>query len=887
MAALESEDGMCDVTMKPKLLRSLLREYVPDERHPFTNPSELSYVVSAVKTHKLLYEWVPQPVKQDLVEAWKSAVDSWVHRLLTLASSNLPDKCWAGICLLGLTSQECCPDRFLTSYAVWFDKLLSCIQLPDVSNFVKAASCASLSDMLTRQLFHCLVMEICALKSEATTYNLLKISLMSGYFALYFNFVASQLTKFCSVSPWLGGFSSAKKDGNSHSAKIIQPTLKLLIEESSADVLVEAAIVSKIMSGICCASVLRKLAYGLSLLPKARGDEDSWCLMMDKIMLHINSQLTDAFQGLEEEARSTQIMRALLPSGKEPPPPLGGLDISEQTSDLSTRRPERMLGSGVSTLMQCCCDMLHSFYPVMVKVPVSGLVALAGRVLAVDGSLSPSSYSFMSTLKQEFIFSEIPLLQLHSLEILAALVKVLRSQLLPHAAGIVQLLVDYLRTSKFSDLKIKAYSIIKVLVMAMGIGTAIHISQDIVNNVYVDLEFFHGKKDGKGAGTQTMVHPELLTGSQQRKRKHAFMARATQEQPAHDHLGVENPHNSAPISLKIAALETLEALLTVGGSMRSERWRENVDHLLISVATNACKGGWSSEEKKIFLSGDSLPTWTDFQLAALRALLASLLSPGRTRPSHLALALHLFHRGGVQEASTKISEYCGHALLALEVLIHPRALPLIDSTSNEYNFPTHKKWRDTTRPSGDGQISTYHIRNSTSEPESEDDDDLDENWLRNNNEMDNTQITESRRPHSLDGPSSVEVATTNLVSGENDVIMSDGGVNMPESGDLEINITEQRTTIDDGGGVGPTCGRESAELELVSREAKFVENEVVVKSDVISKVGSTTGHEVVEDKNDERVTIVERISTMFALENELSDGDASLPDIVDGDPDSD
>ncbi|CAA0824299.1 Unknown protein [Striga hermonthica] len=880
MAALQSEDGMCDVAMKPKLLRSLLREYVPDERHPFTNPSELSYVVSTVKTHKLLYEWVPQPVKQDLVEAWKSAVDSWVHRLLTLASSNLPDKCWAGICLLGLTSQECCPDRFLTSYAAWFDKLLSCIQLPDVSNFVKVASCASLSDMFTR----------------------------------------------------LGGFSNAKKDGNSHSTKVIQPTLKLLIEESSADVLegaicllctmanffplsvhrhynsVEAAIVSKIISGKCCASVLRvrisiryhiiihtqqhmcsflfilqKLAYGLSLLPKARGDEDSWCLMMDKIMLHINSQLTDVFQGLEEEARSTQIMRALLPSGKEHPPPLGGLDISERTSDLSSRRPERMLGSGVSTLMQCCCDMLQSFYPVMVKVPVSGLVVLAGRVLAVDGSLSPSSYSFMSTLKQEFIFSEIPLLQLHSLEILAALVKVLSSQLLPHAAGIVQLLVDLLRTSKFPDLKIKAYSILKVLVMAMGIGTAIHISQDIVNNVCIDLEFFHGKKDGKGAGTQTMVHPELLTGSQQRKRKHAFMARAAQEQLAHDHLEVENLHSSAPISLNIAALETLEALLTVGGSMRSERWRENVDHLLISVATNACKGGWSSEEKKIFLSGDPLPTWTDFQLAALRALLASLLSPGRTRPSHLALALHLFHRGGMQEAGTKISEYCGHALLALEVLIHPRALPLIDSSSNEYNFLTHKRWQDTTRPSGDGQISTYHIGNSASEPESEEDD-LDENWLRNNNEMD-TQITESQMPRSLDEPPSVEVATTNF--GKNDVIMSGGDVNMPESGDLKINITEQRTTIDDGGGVGPTCGRGSAEIESVSREVKFVENEVVVKSDLISKAGSTTGQEVVEDKNDERAIIVERISTMFALGHELSDGDGPLPDIVDGDPDSD
>lgn len=71
----------------------------------------------------------------------------------------------------------------------------------------------------------------------------------------------------------------------------------------------------------------------------------------------------------------------------------------------------------------------------------------------------------------------------------------------------------------------------------------------------------------------------------------------------------------------------------------------NVDHLLITVATYACKGGLSKEERKIILSGDPKSIWADFQLAALRALLASLLSPGRVRPSHLALGLELFRRG--------------------------------------------------------------------------------------------------------------------------------------------------------------------------------------------------------------------------------------------------
>ncbi|KAL6494296.1 hypothetical protein OROGR_031096 [Orobanche gracilis] len=856
---MSASEGMYDVALKPKLLRSLLREYVPDERHTFSNPSEMSYVVATVKTHKLLSEWTTQPVEQDLVVAWKSAVDAWVHRLLTLASSNLPDKCWAGICLLGLACQECSSERFLTSYAGWLDKLLSRVQPPEVSNFVKAASCASLSDLITR----------------------------------------------------LSGFSNAKKDGTSHAAKVIQPALKLLNGDSSAVVLeqaicllctminffplsvnrhydsVEAAVVSKIMSGKCSASVMKKLAYGLALLPKSRVNEDSWSLMMDKILLNINSLLNEAFQGLEEEARSTQTMRVLLPSGKEPPPPLGGLAMSEQTLDLSTRRPERLLGSGISTLMQCCCHMLTSSYPVMVPVPVCSLIALAGRVLMVDGSPSLSSYSSMTTLKQEFICSEIPIMHLHSLDIIAAVVKVLSSLLLPHVAGIVQLLQDYLWTCKIPDLKIKAYSILKVLLMSMGIGTAVHISQDIVNNVCIDLD----EKDGRSSGSQSKVHQEL-SKSRKRKRKHSFMAMPSEGHPDHDDLEVEKSHNLTPISVKIAALEVLEALLTTGGSMKSESWRGNVDHLLITVATNASRGGWSVEENNFFLSGEPIPTWIDFQLAALRALLASLLSPGRTRPSHLALGLELFHRVGMQETGTKISKYCGHALLSLEVLIHPRALPLLDSSDNDYKVLNHKS-----------HGATYHagrIGEVPDDPESEDDD-LNEKWLGNDDDEMETQIAERQNhPENARNPplvefSSVKVLSSNLMSQQNEATVLTSGPKDKSMADIDVSMSESLdsgniTNVTTGAGDGGISARSvGGAPEGVRLESPLVEDDVTVKSDVISEVSkgsaSTPGGQVSGNKDDECSTIVERISAIIGFDNELPDD--SLPDIVDADPDSD
>jgi len=40
-----------------------------------------------------------------------------------------PDKRWAGISLLGVTCEECSSDRFEESYTVWFQKLLTSLQV--------------------------------------------------------------------------------------------------------------------------------------------------------------------------------------------------------------------------------------------------------------------------------------------------------------------------------------------------------------------------------------------------------------------------------------------------------------------------------------------------------------------------------------------------------------------------------------------------------------------------------------------------------------------------------------------------------------------------------------------------------------------------------------
>ncbi|KAJ8557613.1 hypothetical protein K7X08_003238 [Anisodus acutangulus] len=696
-------ENMYDVALKPRLLGSLLKEYVPDLKHQFRNPSVLSYVVSAIKTHHLLSE------------SDEKLFDSWINRVVALASSDTPDKCWAGICLLGVTCQECSRERFLASYAAWFNKLLLHLQSPADSHFVKVATCASLSDLFTR----------------------------------------------------LSGLPNTKKDGISLSTKLIQPLLKHLNEDTFdtaeeaifllstiLDIFpssiqrhydgVEDAIVLRLMSGKCSPSMLKKLGYCLALLPKARGDEDSWLLMMQKIMLSINIQLNDAFQGQEQETIRSEAMRLLLPPGKDPPPPLGGQSLSRGTAD-NTMRPEHLQISRISTLIFCCCKLLTSSYPFQVAIHVRPLIALAQRVLMIDGSSSPG-IAYMTTMKQEFLCSELPVLHSHILDLLTSIVKGLGSQLLPHVGCIIRLLTNYFETSALPELRIKVYAIMKVLLMSLGVGISSHLTDLIVNNSLMDLD-----KRGESSVAQQKLYPEATTKTSRKKRKHASTSSSLEEQPDRDVIEVEMSPNMASVSVKIAAIEALEALLAVGGSWRSESWRVKVDHLLLDVTRNACKGGCE-----------------DYQIAALRALLASLLSPGRTRPPHLSQGLGLFHRG-TREIGTKVAECCAHALLALEVLIHPRALPLLDLQSTDNNYEVGNKWFSGNVHTSDRAVNnTFHVGTSRKAPDEPDSyhDDLYADWMRSGEDSDTVAADpgkdtdkSNQLPETLRDPSSEKLSS--------------------------------------------------------------------------------------------------------------------------------
>lgn len=200
---------------------------------------------------------------------------------------------------------------------------------------------------------------------------------------------------------------------------------------------------------------------------------------------------------------------------------------------------------------------------------------------------------------------------------------------------------------------------------------------------------------------------------------------------------------------------------------------------------------------------------------------------------------------GTHATGTRLAEYCGQALLALEVLIHPRGLPLSDfhSSFDDYKAVGHSP--DTTYQPG--------------EPESEDDD-LIENWLGKDDEME-IQVTERQQDtHYADKPR--------------------------DSSPDKVASASEKDEV-------KTLGNGPNDLSAL------VENTVTAKSNAISEVGkeigASTSEHVSEATGNEFSAVVERISAtlsntdrskgmMFESDNESVD---TLPDIIDGDPDSD
>ncbi|PPD73078.1 hypothetical protein GOBAR_DD30029 [Gossypium barbadense] len=600
-----------DVKLKPRILEYLMNDQIPNENDPSPQQCDLQRVVNAINNLGLLSESLPEGTKNSkIAEDWAIAVDSWVHRVLSLVS---------------ITKML---DRHMFTRSN-----LSRMQLQSVTSMVSG---------LVRQAPS-------------------KYPGMSSFSSPASDYISVKVATFASLSDLLkrlGKYSEIKKDVTLQAGKLIQPVLDLLLDSEFSEVLMEGAlaVLCTIIDSFS-ASFLphyeKSYAYFLASLPKSRGDKDSWVVMMQDLLTSIDIHLNDVFQCMEQ--------------------------APERAENPEARKSKQLLTCIIPTLMLCCSTMLINSYPVQVTVPVQQLLTNVKRVLMVNDSFSQASLKSMAIMQEGFVCTELPVLQSYALDLLSAIIKG-TSQLLPHAGYAIRLLKDCFHKCALPMLRTKLYFIIRTLLISMGIGAALQIAEELTSYAFIDLDaywYLNRQQVSNQDFKSTIVEAPLLQPAD-KKRKYTATG-SLQENEDMDYLGLQlsNKHLTSPISLKIAALKAVQTLLTMGSVLRPDL-RSSINDLLMNVAVNAYDGKWRNDEENEVMS-----TYTDFLLAALHAVLASLLSQPSVNQHYLVKGLELF-RKGKQEAGTKIADFCGIALLATEMLMNPIKVSICDIPSTSH-----------------------------------------------------------------------------------------------------------------------------------------------------------------------------------------------------------
>lgn len=257
---------------------------------------------------------------------------------------------------------------------------------------------------------------------------------------------------------------------------------------------------------------------------------------------------------------------------------------------------------------------------------------------------------------------------------------------------------------------------------------------------------------------------------------------------------------------------------------------------------------------------------------------------------------------GRQETGTKLSEFSAYALLALEVLIHPRALPLVDlSSANSFQEVNHRFPKTTSFGSQKhGTPFSSGLQELGNGPLSSDDD-LYESWLDSNKE---TEAPVDSLGKNMDTEKPSE--TLRVQSGKEIFVADSLGTKSPggnehepaaTSADVEVKsygnkmVVElqqfQESTVQllessKGATITAVTGDPKvtkASLGLNSSASNSAENEMASVDTVMVDGGdgdATRGGNTLSAKK-----------STFAFESDNDSSSDSLPDIVDADPDSD
>ena len=308
---------------------------------------------------------------------------------------------------------------------------------------------------------------------------------------------------------------------------------------------------------------------------------------------------------------------------------------------------------------------LTATFPVPVPLPTSAVLLLATRLLSVDAD-SLAAKSAASTGKLAELSLRLPALHSGAFALLERLISASGVQLTPLTMSIARLLgnqlgkvaIDPLETANepSSQFKKALYTATSTLLRAGGMAPARHLAPIIIQCGSVELYVVAPSSDGAGKGARGVrqVGRPIDMQPPKKKAKHAQHGGDV----IFGNAGINNTGATSEIAAlgsQTAFLGLLEALLEGGAALLTPAQRARFDDVIAHAAATSSDAAILTAHSA---EGDASHL-VSLRLAALRALLASVLAPAGHRPPHVALAIGLFRRE-LRHQSKAIAAFSSH-----------------------------------------------------------------------------------------------------------------------------------------------------------------------------------------------------------------------------------
>jgi len=330
--------------------------------------------------------------------------DGWIGKVNFLLNSKTDS--WLGICLLGITVEQCDTETFRTNCSSWLRTILNIIQVPGKSSVIQY--CSKLLDDILRY---------------ASEFSELSRELSSSVIP---SIVSTLLSNKCSDDPavlsilssCIQHFPGPVGSSRNQIEKFLLPFL------SSA-----------------CDETLKAACQCYALLPKCSRSGSSekkqvcaWEVQWKKVICTIHKLLDAAYGSVEPVvSRPTQQSTSeseTLPLADELP-----LVEPDRTHSLVTR---------CNTLLYCLSSMIREEYVKVVAVPVDASMNLLIRITSVTSNSLRNAVVVESVLLR----ASLPLIHTNAIDLLTNLISRCGSFMLPFSDVVMKLLVQELTWTK-------------------------------------------------------------------------------------------------------------------------------------------------------------------------------------------------------------------------------------------------------------------------------------------------------------------------------------------------------------------------------------------------------------------------------------------------------